>query len=119
MNEGLLLKVKERIYANPDRFRMGAYITEIGPITCGCIAAFSIAEGEHTELVDVSAKADRTPIGYEAKRAAELLEITAEQGWLLFHLGMWPVEFRLMYKRNKPLAATKRITRFIETNGTE
>jgi hypothetical protein len=119
MNTELLAKVKDRILSDPESFRMGAYITEIGDHSCGCIAMFTLSEKEGKTLAQLSKEADTTPDGYEPSRAAHFLEITPEQARTLFHLNMWPVDFRLSYRRNKAKSAAHRISYFIATNGVE
>lgn len=119
MNISLLNKVSARIKANPQAFRMGAYITEIGTTTCGCIAMHALAEKEGKTLAELSAEIERTPDGYEPSRAAHFLEITPEQARCLFHLQMWPLAHRLFYRKDKAKAARGRIAWFIETNGVE
>lgn len=119
MNARLLVAVRDRIVRQPQTFRMGAYITEIGAEAKGCLAMHAIAEAEGKTMRQLSREADNTVEGYEGKRACELLEITADQGRTLFHLQLWPVAHRLLYKTKPARAAAQRIEHFIATNGVE
>lgn len=117
MNTPLLLRVKERILAEPEHFWMGDWINmDCG--TSGCIAGHAIMEA-----LSADAKTAREivlSLEYKhsifSRLAASALDLTKDQSERLFYACAWPEPFRC-----NPTAevSAKRIEHFIATEGRE
>jgi hypothetical protein len=118
MNTKLLLKVRDRILAEPEHFDMAEYFLDQPCGTTACIAGWTKAIVTRQSLKNCR----RSHIWAFARNA---LGINEEQAKKLFYDDHWPHPFDFNYAEAndnaKELAqiAADRINHFIATNGEE
>jgi len=134
MNVELLLKVKERILAHPNRFMMNSWLvtryrqgdyftaddheTEILFDNCGtaaCIGGWTCLIASQQKYKDIK--------DFHSE-AARLLEIGYSESEELFAVGYWPNKFQVRYlkattQEKRAQIAAERIDYYIEKHGKE
>lgn len=119
MNTELLLKVKEQILQEPERFDMRNWVWGDGCNTTGCIAGWAVAIGEDRPLsMDLQFVKG---LGCVVDRAQRLLDLSDPAKMRLFHSEAWPHHVAAAYnnadQRVRAKIAAKRIDLFIASNG--
>ena len=120
MNTKLLRKVQKAILAAPDQFEMNWFFRWCGGASC--IAGWAIhINGKAKNLSETR---NQVRVGYEWKKACQLLKLTEPKALRLFLQPEWPNPFKRNYIAAKlPVTRAKvaaaRITHFIKTKGRE
>jgi hypothetical protein len=110
MNTELLLIVKKKILAHPDKFNMNEWCG-----TSKCIAGWAVSLSGKKMRRSNGTGEEYLP---NKKKAASLLGITLDQADRLFFICNWPDAFFYMDGEEAENAA-KRIDHFILTDGAE
>lgn len=113
MNVELFERVKEKILAEPENFRMSSF-------HCGtsfCIAGWAVVLSGYE--INAFMKACDASWTHWAEPAMTLLDLTESQAWRFFLPTGWPRQFIEAYRENPAKATIDRINHFIATEGKE